>query len=68
MTAGRNSKKTGCGLHLLILNGEMIRELKIIKENKQKRQVRIDPAFALWQFNIVLFSSADSIFYGIFRN
>jgi hypothetical protein len=39
-------------LHLQTWSGKLLLELMITKGNKQKRQSRIDPAFALWQLNI----------------
>ena len=33
-----------CYVYLLIFNGEMVWQLMITEENKQKRQSRIDPA------------------------
>jgi len=39
-------------LHLQTWSGKLLLELMITEGNKQKRQSRIDPAFALWQLNI----------------
>ena len=54
-----------CSTYMIFMNNNSFDfDLKVIK----KTQNRIDPAFPVWQFNIVLLPSAHSIFYGIFRN